>query len=169
MIKGLIERGLPIERVVTTVTRLMRPGEAQGRPYYFISINEFKEMIKADRFVEWAKVYGDYRGCSFDELERVEKSGKVGIWKVDYQGVKTVKEKIKDVVAIYIKPPSLEVSVKRIKKRKLDSEEEIKKRMAYVRDWLREENDKLYDYIVVNKEGRLDETVDKVVEIISSK
>lgn len=166
VIRGLIERGLLIERVITTLTRLMRPGEKQGSPYYFISADEFKKMLKEDKFVEWAMVYNDYRGCTYEELERVKQTGKIGIWKIDYQGIKTVKEKLKGIVAIYIKPPSLEIAIKRIRKRKQDSEQEIQRRINFMQAWLNPENDKLYDYIVVNEENKLDETVDKVASII---
>jgi guanylate kinase len=166
VIRGLINKGLAIERVITTVTRPMREGESQGNPYYFISIPEFKKMIKAGTFVEWARVYDDYRGCTFEELERVKKSNRIGIWKIDYQGVKTAKKRIKGVVSIYIKPPSLETSIERIKKRKLDSEHEIKRRIAFVRDWLRPGNDEVYDYILINKEGKLGETIEGALKII---
>ena len=167
VIRGLIKRGLDIERVITTVTRPMRVGEAQGNPYYFISIDEFKKIIKEDKFIEWARVYGDYRGGMYEEIKRIKESGKLGIWKVDTQGVVTIKKKIPEAVAIHIKPPSVEVAVERIRKRGKDSEEVIRARAKEIIEYLKPANDEKFDYVVVNKEGKLDETIDKVIEIIN--
>ena len=166
VIKGLVRRGLPIERVITTVTRSIRHGEAQGRPYYFISALEFRKMIERNEFVEWAVVYGDYRGCTYRELKRVRDSGKIGIWKMDTQGAITAKKKVENVVSIYIKPPSLKVAVARIKRRGRDTEKEIEQRKKYIIEYLKPENDKKFDYVVVNKEGKLDETIEAVLKII---
>ena len=166
VIQGLIDRGLPIERIITTVTREMRKGESQGKPYYFISVSDFKKMIKQNKFVEWAQVYGDYRGCTCEELERAKKSGRIAVWKVDLQGVITIKRKFPDALAIHIKPPSLEVAVERIKKRGKDKPYQIEARKRRIAYYLKLENDKQFDYIVINKEGKLAETVDKVEQII---
>ncbi|MFH1900148.1 MAG: guanylate kinase [Patescibacteria group bacterium] len=166
VIKGLFKSDLKFVRVVTTITREPRGREKEGSPYYFISSEKFKKMIQNNKFVEWAQVYGDYRGCTVEELERVIKSGKIGIWKIDYQGVKTVKKKLRDVLAIYIKPPSFEAAVDRIKRRKEDSDAEIAKRIEFTKKWLQSKNDKIYDYAVINEEGELDKTVEEVQKII---
>ena len=73
VINGLIERGLPIERVITTVTRPKRPGETDGQPYYFIDEPGFKKLIAKNSLAEWAQVdNGKYYGATKSELERIK-------------------------------------------------------------------------------------------------
>ncbi len=146
----------------------MRPGESQGKPYYFLSRQEFEEKIKNDELAEWAEEYNNnLYGVTKKELERVANSGRIGIWKIEYKGVMTVKKKFPEIKSIYIAPPSLEVLRERIRRRNPDvSEEYIRERMNYTKEWIKHEN--IYDYKVVNEEGRLEETIEKVAEIIKS-
>lgn len=166
VIEGLAKRGIKIERVITTVTRKPRAGERQGKPYYFISAEEFQKKLANNEFAEWAMVYGDYRGCTWEELKRVRGSGKLGMWKMDAQGAVAVKKKMPEVITIYIKPPSAEAAIQRIRARGLDSEDEIQKRRALIEEYLKPENDKKFDYVVVNYEGKLGEAVGEVIGII---
>lgn len=156
----------PIERVVTTTTRLMREGESQGNPYYFISQEEFKKKIEQDELAEYAQEYNDnFYGVTNEELNRVKKSGNIGIWKIEYKGVITAKEKFPEIKSIYIAPPSLEILKERILKRDPDvSEEYLEERMNYTKEWMKHED--IYDFKAVNEEGKLDETVEKVARII---
>ena len=166
IIEGLAKRGVLFERVITTVTRKPRKGERQGKPYYFISAAEFQRKLANNEFVEWAIVYGDYRGCTTEELKRVKESGKIGVWKVDTQGAVALKKKIPEVITVYIKPPSVEAAVERIRARGLDSEDEIQKRRVLIEEYFKPEHDKKFDYIVINNNGRLKEAVNEVIKII---
>ncbi len=163
VIEGLAKK-IKFERVITTVTRPKRRGEREGHPYHFVSIPRFKQMIKNKEFFEWAKVYGDYRGATKKEIERLIKKKTLVLWKVDYQGVKAIKKKMPEVLAIFIYPPSLKALEKRLIRRGQDSLEVIKKRLFFTKKWLKE--GKYYDYIVVNKENKLDETIEKVFRIL---
>src|SRR3989338_4539799 len=81
IIKGL-EKYFPIERIITTSTREMRPGESQGNPYHFIGKEEFKKRKDQGDFIEWAEQYnGNLYGVTRQEIERVKNSGKIGTWK----------------------------------------------------------------------------------------
>jgi len=163
VIKGL-KNHFSIERVITTTTRKMRPGEKQGKPYYFISLNEFKKGIKENRFFEWAEEYNNnLYGVTIKEIERVKKSKNIGIWKIEYKGVITAKKLMADVVAILINAP-LEELVQRIKKRDDASRKFIKERMDYTKEWLKHKS--IYDHEVFNRNGKLDLSIKKVVEII---
>ena len=168
VIEGL-RKHFEIERVVTSTTRSMRPGESQGKPYYFLSREEFEKKIKNDEMAEWAEEYNNnLYGVTRSELDRVANSGRIGIWKIEYKGVMTVKKKFPEIKSIYIAPPSLEVLRERIQRRNPDvSEEYIKERMDYTREWMKHED--IYDYKIVNEEGKLKETIEKVVEIIRKK
>jgi len=146
----------------------MRPGESQGKPYYFLSREEFEKKIKNNELAEWAEEYNNnLYGVTKKELERVANSGRIGIWKIEYKGVMNVKEKFPEIKSIYIAPPSLEVLQERIRRRNPDvSEEYIRERMNYTQEWIKHEN--IYDYKVVNEEGKLEKTIEKVAEIIKS-
>ena len=154
-----------IERVVTTTTRSMREGESEGKPYHFISKKEFKKGVKNDEFFEYAvQDNGNLYGVTYEEIERVAESNKVGIWKVDYKGVITAKKMLPDIFAILIYAP-LEILEERIRKRDRNTTEEfVQGRIEYAKGWL--EHKDIFDYKVENRQNKLDETVDKVEKII---
>lgn len=154
----------PIERVITTTTRTMRPGETQGNPYYFISREEFKAGIEGGKFFEHAEQYnGNLYGVTFEEIERVKKSGRVGLWKIDYQGVMSAKKLIPGIIAIFVVAP-LAVMEDRIRRRDHVDEAFIAERRAYTLEWLKHTD--IYDYTVENEEGKLDQAILKTKAII---
>ena len=163
IINGL-EKQIPIERVVTTTSRDMRAGESEKNPYYFISQEEFEKGIEDGIYFEHAKHYNDkYYGVTFDEIERVKSSEKIGIWKIDYKGVIQAKKLMPDLVTIFINAP-LDILEKRIRQREGVSEEYIKERMEYTREWL--EYTDIYDHTVINEQNKLDKAISEVVGII---
>lgn len=161
-----LEKKIKFNRVVTTVTRKKRSSEKQGKPYYFITVKKFKEMIKNKKFVEWAIVYGDYRGCTKKEINRLQKDTRPILWKVDWQGVKTIKKFLPETIAIFIAPPSLQILKKRLIKRGQDSIQTIQQRTEFTKNWLKHKN--VYNYIVTNAEGKLAETIKKIEGIIKA-
>lgn len=165
VIEGL-RKYLEIERVITTTTRQMRPGEISGKPYYFISKKEFANRISNGEVAEYAQEYNDnFYGVTKNELNRVATSDRIGIWKIEYKGVMTAKKKFPEMKSIYIAAPSLEILRRRIIRRNPTvSKEYLEERMAYTIEWMKHEN--IYDYKVINEEGKLDATIKKVVEII---
>lgn len=163
VIEGLRKK-IKLERVVTTITRQRRKSEKEGRPYYFVNVQKFKKMIKKGEFVEWAKVYGDYRGSTKREIERLVRKKVLALWKIDFQGVKIIKKKMPEVISIFIYPPSREVLERRLLKRGQDSPEVIRKRWAFTKKWLSQK--KNYDYVVVNREGKLREAIDEASGIL---
>ena len=165
VIEGL-KKDIAIERVVTTTTRKKRSDIFSEDPYYFISKEEFKKGIEDNIFFEYAEQCGDLYGVTKEEIERVVNSGKIGIWKIEYKGVISIKKFLPEVTAILIAPSSLEILKQRLLKRG-ESEEFIQKRMDYAREWLKHED--IYDYKIINYEGKLDKTVEDVKEIILKK
>lgn len=163
IIEGL-RKFFTIERVITTTTREMRPGESQGRPYYFISREEFIGRRDKNEFVEWAEQYnGNLYGVTKEEIERVKNSGHIGTWKIEWKGVVTAKKIFPEIPSIFINAP-LDVLENRIRRRDNVSEEYIKERTEYTKEWLKHKD--IYDYEVVNEEEKLDEAIQKVKEII---
>lgn len=160
-----LDKKISIERVITTTTREMRPGESAGKPYFFISKEEFLQKVAEGKFFEYAQEYnGQYYGVTFEELKRVQESGKVGIWKIEYKGVIKAKELIPNIIAIFVNAP-LEVLESRIRRRDQVDEDYVIERMNYTKEWLKYRD--IYDYEVENVEGKLDESVTKVVDIVS--
>lgn len=160
-----LEKLIPLERVTTTTTRPMRSGESEGRPYFFISEKDFKNKIKKNVFFEWAEEYnGNLYGVSKKEINRVKKSGKIGIWKIEYKGVLALKKLFPKIIAILIFAP-LPVLKNRIMSRdKNISKKYLQERMKYTKEWMRHKN--IYDFIIMNEQGKLNEAVKKVLKII---
>ena len=163
IIEGL-KKFLLIERVITTTTRKKRSDVFAEDPYYFISKEEFQKGIAENRFFEYAREYNDqFYGVTNEEIERVIKSDKIGIWKIEYKGVMTIKKLMPEIIAILITTASLDVLKQRILNRGA-SEKFVEERMIYTKEWLKHKD--IYDYEVVNREGKLDEAVEEVKGII---
>lgn len=164
-----LRKYFPIERVITTTTRQMRTGESQGDPYYFISREEFIKRRDNNEFVEWAEQYnGNLYGVTEEEIERIKsasrRTGKVGIWKIDWKGVITAKKLYPEIPTIFITVSDLKILEDRIRRRGGISEKYIKERMKYTKEWMKHKD--IYDYKVFNEEGKLDETIAQTAEII---
>tara|TARA_B100000745_G_scaffold191158_1_gene125645 strand:- start:3485 stop:4039 length:555 start_codon:yes stop_codon:yes gene_type:complete len=155
-----IAKQTTVNRVVTTTTRSMRSGESEGHPYHFVTEADFN----LEEMVEWAKEYNDnLYGVTVEELERVQQLPGVGVWKLEYKGVMAAREKFPEMVSILITAPEA-VLEDRIRRRDTASDEHIRKRMEYTREWLQHTD--IYDYIVENTEGELHKTIEEVMDIL---
>ncbi len=154
-----------VNRIITTTTRAMRPGESDGNPYYFISKESFEEKIQNNEMIEWAKQYnGNLYGVTRSELERVNALPGIGTWKIEYQGVISAKKLFPEIKSIFIMADSLDVLIERIRSRSHVTDDYIKERMEYTKEWLKHED--IYDYKVINRQGHLEEAVKEIVEIL---
>src|SRR5215467_8963888 len=95
-----------LEFSISYTTRQPRGSEQNGREYYFITRDQFEDMIKRDRFLECADVFGHYYGTDKSVLENADKRGNDVLLDIDVQGERLVKEKIPDAVSIFVLPPS---------------------------------------------------------------
>jgi len=167
MIERMIESvRLGFHFTVSATTREARPGEVEGVNHYFVSVDAFVNLIASDDLLEWAMVYGNYYGVPKQQLREALSAGKHVIVRVDVQGAKRITEIIPQALLIFIVPPSLEVLRSHLENRGVDSEEEMKKRLAAASEEINQAS--LFDYTVTNEENKLDETVEKVVEIIET-
>jgi len=163
IIDGLSGR-LPIERVITTTTRKLRPGETQGKPYYFVSRSEFDKKRTAGEFLEWAEEYnGQFYGVTREELERVASSEKIGVWKIEWKGVETAKRLFPDIVAILVTAPFESIESRRRKRDNL-TDTYFAERMAYTREWMNHTD--IYDYTIENLDGELEKSISQTEAII---
>lgn len=156
---------LPIERIITSTTREKRPFESEGHPYYFLSREEFERRVAAGEFVEHStNENGGLYGVTRSELERIAKKDRIAIWRVEWKGVIAIKKLYPDIPALYISAP-LDVLETRLRSRDHGKDESyFKERMAYTREWLNHLD--IYDYQVENEEGKLEQTIEQVANII---
>lgn len=166
VIQRMKERELPIHFVVTATTRPSRPEEEHGVDYFFVSSDQFAEMIEQDELLEYAIVYKDYKGIPKEQVREALESGKDVVMRIDVQGAATIREKTKGAVLIFLTTQDEEELVNRLKARKTETREGLNLRIATARQELRRMNE--FDYVVVNRENQLDETVDLILAIIQA-
>ena len=131
LVNKLLKAKLPLLFSISACSRAPREGEEDKKDYYFLSIEEFKEKIKAQDFIEWEEVYpGNFYGTLKKEIERIWKEKKHVVFDVDVIGGISLKEYFKEnSISIFIKPPSMEVLSKRLKKRNTEDRKSIKNRL----------------------------------------
>jgi guanylate kinase len=158
--------GLPFHYVVTATTRPKRPGERDGVDYHFLSEDKFRQMIKTNQFLEWAKVYGNYYGVPKREIEEALRKGQDTIVKVDVQGAATVKQILPDAVFIFLMAPSTEELANRLKQRYGLHPADLDLRLSKARE--EKESLPLFDYVVVSHTDNLDLTVTQINAIVTA-
>jgi guanylate kinase len=146
--KALVEQMPDLAFSVSHTTRAPRPGEQHGVHYYFVTPQQFDEMIAADRFLEHAKVFGNFYGTSRAATENMLRQGKNIIFDIDWQGARVIKEKMPEAIGIFILPPSRAVLAERLTGRGQDSPEVIAQRMRAAVSEL--SHYKEFDHLVVN-------------------
>ena len=154
----------PFHFVVTATTRPIRKGEVEGKDYFFVSHDDFAEMIENDELFEYAIVYNDYKGNSKQQVRDALASGKDVIMRLDVQGAATVKKMEPEAVLIFLTTENEEELVSRLKARKTETTEGLKLRIATARRELKRATE--FDYVVINKDDHLDEAVDTIQAII---
>lgn len=165
-IARLKEMGYPFHFVVTATTRPQRPTEINGVDYIFVSTGEFAEMIEQGELLEYAVVYGDYKGIPKAQVREALASGKDVIMRIDVQGAATIRRLVPEAVLIYISAESEEALVNRLRQRKTEPEDQLKMRIATARQELKRLD--LFDYVVINADDKLDETCRKIAAIITA-
>ncbi len=149
---------------ISHTTRAIRGQEENGIDYYFVSNNNFKTMIEQNEFAEWAKVYLNYYGTSWEEIKDKSDKDDILILDIDIQGAKKIKEKFNEAVLILISPPSLSVLEKRLINREKRNDNDIKTRLKNALSELEEFH--IYDYIIINDD--LEESFEKLDTIFSA-
>ncbi|SEO31080.1 guanylate kinase [Propionispora vibrioides] len=149
---------------VSATTRAARAGEVHGTNYWFVSQEEFQEMIAKDDLLEWANVYGNCYGTPRQYVMELLNDGKDVILEIDTQGAMQIKNKFPEGVFIYIIPPSLNELANRIYKRGTDSLESIKTRLSCATFEI--DCAQHYNYVVVN--DLVEEAVRKISAIITA-
>lgn len=156
----------PFYFVVTATTRPKRPMEIDGVDYHFVSVGEFAEMIEQGELLEHAVVYGDYKGIPKKHVREALASGLDVIMRIDVQGAATIRKLVPNAVTIFLIAESEDELVRRLRDRKTEDPDKLKMRIATARQELKRIVE--FDYVVVNRVDALEDTVEKVLSIISA-
>jgi guanylate kinase len=154
-----------LHRVVTVTTRSARPAERPGHDYYFITDEEFDKIVETGGFAEHAFVYDHRNGVPRIELEDALLAGHDAIARLDVQGAATIKRLYPDALLIFIKPPSIEESARRMQQRHTDTPQEQQRRIETATREMQASSE--FDYVVENQTGKLEETARRIIEILT--
>ena len=149
---------------VSATTRAQRPGEVDGKDYYFVSREEFETMIQNEDLLEYAEYVGNYYGTPIQKIEENLTAGHDVFLEIEVQGAMKVKERMPEGIFIFLAPPNLEELESRITGRGTDAAHVIQERMATAKEEI--ELMQHYDYVVVN--DQVQHAVDKINAIIQS-
>ena len=164
VVKELLDRNKDIWLSISATTRKPRVGEKEGKNYYFLSEERFKDMIDKKEFLEWAQFAGNYYGTPLSTVnEKIEK-GFIVLLEIEVEGAKQIKEKFPEALSIFLLPPSKAELEKRIRNRGTEKEEALDRRLSRA-DYEIASSDE-FDFVLTNHD--VDETVKEVFKIIKS-
>ncbi len=166
VVQRMKERGFPFHFVVTATTRERRENEVNGVDYFFVGKDEFARMIESNELIEYAIVYGDYKGIPKAQVRDAFASGQDVVMRIDVQGAETVRKLAPEALLIFITCESEEELEDRLRKRKTESADSLSLRIATARKEL--QRLEAFDYVIVNHDFHLDDTVEKVRSIITA-
>jgi len=144
----LLERRTDVGYSVSCTTRARRPGETDGKDYFFLSKEEFEAREARNEFAESAEVHGNFYGTLRAEVERVLSSGKHVIMDIDVQGARQFAHAFPESVLVFLLPPSTDVLISRLRARQTEDDAKLLVRLRSAREELREVG--AYQYVVVN-------------------
>ncbi|MDC3423630.1 guanylate kinase [Aquibacillus sp. 3ASR75-11] len=162
--KSLFDRATDLKYSISMTTRSIREGEKEGTDYFYKTKQEFEDLIKKNRLLEYAEYVGNYYGTPRDYVEETLDHGKDVFLEIEVQGALQVKENFPQGVFIFLFPPSLEELKNRIINRGTESEELVKNRLIAAKTEI--EMMDAYDYVVVNDE--IETAVQKIQSIVQS-
>ena len=162
--RHLLERRNDVGYSVSCTTRQPRPGERDGVDYHFLSREQFLARRDAGDFAESAEVHGNLYGTLKDEIAKVLAGGRHVVMDIDVQGARQMREAFPEAVTIFVLPPSAEVLLERLKRRKTESPQQLVARLNSALQELQAVDE--YEYVVVNDD--LDQAVRRVGSIVDA-
>jgi guanylate kinase len=165
LIRGLLRRRSDLRIAISATTRPRRPGEEEGREYYFMDEAEFVRRVDKGEFLEHVLYVSGHRyGTLNSEVERIRKSGRSCVLELETQGAKAVEARRPDTVSIFIAAPSFAELERRLRERATESAGEIGERLELARRQVGEAAD--FDYVVVNDDvERAIEEIGRIVDV----
>lgn len=160
--RAILERTPHTRFSVSATTRPMRETEREGVDYFFLTKEEFLRRVEAQEFAEWEEIYGDYYGTLRSEIDRALATGERILFDVDVKGGLSIKRLYPEALLVFIEPPSLEILRERLRNRRTEDPETLRRRLARVP--MEMELGKSFDHQVVN--DRLDRAIGEVEQIV---
>jgi guanylate kinase len=150
----------------STTTRKPRADGAVGEHYAYVSVDEFKELVSAGAFLEWAEVHGNYYGTRKDWVEEKLNAGWILLLEIDVQGALQVMQRKIDFTSVFVTPSDRKVAHQRLRERGTESPEEIERRIRNS-EWEYQQMNQ-FEYIVVNDSGKLREAAETLSAILTA-
>ena len=166
VVKALKEMMPELGLSVSATTRAPREGEIDGVDYFYVTRDDFEEMIEDGDILEYTTYCGNYYGTPRKEAERITGEGRDLILEIEVDGAGQVKKKFADAVTVMLIPPSLSALEARLRGRGTESEEVIQKRLARAVEEIKLAS--TYDYVVVNEDGGVEDCARQIRRIIRS-
>lgn len=157
---GLLKLDKRFAFSVTCTTRPKRPGEVDGKDYYFVTVDRFRRMLREGLLLEWAKVHGNYYGTPVKSVVAVLEKGRIPVMTIDVKGARSVKKLFPEAVTVFLLPPDLKTLVQRLELRG-EAPENVTVRLETARSEIKVAS--RFDYLVIN--DKLRETVREVAAI----
>jgi guanylate kinase len=162
--RRLLEADPGVALSISVTTRKQRPGEVDGRDYYFIDSARFESMVEKGELLEWAQVFGHRYGTPREPVEAALESGRDVLFDIDWQGTQQLRERARgDMASIFVLPPSIAELERRLRVRAQDVERVIQERMAKAGEELSHWAE--YDYVIVNDD--IERAFDQVRAILA--
>jgi guanylate kinase len=150
LVNALLAQEPAIKLSISTTTRAPRPGEQNGREYFFTSAEDFLKRAEAGEFLEWAEVHGNYYGTSRIFVEEQMKAGTDILLEIDWQGARQVKRQFPQALGIFILPPSIAALEERLHKRGQDEPHVITRRLLAAGGEIAHAPE--FEYVIINQE-----------------
>jgi len=152
--------------VVTVTTRNKRDNEINGKDYVFVTNQQFQQTINSDEFLEWAIVYNNKYGVPKNQVEQALSENKNVVIKTDVQGAKTIKKIMNEAKTIFLNPPDISKLAEHLNSRMSESKESFRLRMETALLEIESRNE--FDYVINNQEGKIEQTLEKINDIIQN-
>jgi len=164
VVKEILGKDKNIWLSISATTREPREGEKEGENYYFLTRDNFKEMIEQNLFLEWAQFAGNYYGTPLSSVNEKIKKGSTVLLEIEVEGAKQVKEKFPNSLSIFLLPPDKAELERRIRNRGTEKEEAIKKRLSRANYEISASNQ--FDFSLTNH--NVDETAKRIIKLINT-
>ncbi|MBC1222800.1 guanylate kinase [Nostoc sp. UCD121] len=148
LMRSLLQRHPELYFSVSATTRSARPGEIDGKNYYFVSLSKFEQLVAEGEFLEWAEFAGNYYGTPREAVLNQIQSGKLVVLEIELEGARQIRASFPSALSIFILPPSFDELEKRIRSRAQDSEEAIARRLLRAQEEIQAADE--FDIQIVN-------------------
>ncbi|OCQ91112.1 guanylate kinase [Oscillatoriales cyanobacterium USR001] len=162
LVRSLLQRHSQLHLSISVTTRSPRPGEVEGQHYYFVSRNQFSEMIAAGDFLEWAEFTGNFYGTPIAPVKQQIQQGKFVLLEIELEGARQIRNTFPEALRIFILPPSWDELERRLRSRGQDSEEAIARRLQRAKEEIDAAGE--FDFQIINDD--LAETLKRLESVL---